>query len=1175
MQDGIKENRRIEQTYQTIVIRLRSLRVQWRMLLVLKGLLLCSGVVVVTLSAALLLDQLLPIPRSIRMGLVLLVFGIGIYVVIFNFIRPVFRRLTINRVAGYIERSYPGFENRISSAIQLQSEIVHNRFGYALEFIHRLTEQARQSAEEIKTKRVFERELAGLTKYGGFASCSIVFFIAVNLVFSSAMSDFVEAFNEIPKTPEQILTVQIDEVKPGNTRIDSGADVAISAQVTGHFNTPVHLYYRVGELDSTNAPIELSENSWKSVLMTRSDAQIAYRATVENITHTTDYFVHAKEKQSERYKISVAREPILSRFQLKLAFPKYTQLASQLLEENLGDITALTGTQVQFEGEGNIPLSSGNKLVFDESESVSLRTLEQLRLAGSFIIQTSEKYHIELIDTNGMTNPNPIVYTINAVRDAEPKVEILEPKRDVLLDDSMIVRLKINAKDDYGLDQLRLVYQVEGKGEDPIVSPLKQWSTQQTEAYMEFSWDTDTIGLFPEDVISYHVEAIDTDNVTGPNIGRSETHTLRFPSLDELYAAIESSQEGEQAEFEALFEEQTEAVGIVDELLDKIRKNHELTARDEQQMQQVLETQRQIEQTAQELLDTMKKTTDQMQANELFELETVKKYQELQELMEEALSEEHKQLLRKLSEALEQQQLSDQERELMDANFSQEQFLQQLDQLKELYKQMILQNQLEAVTNRTKELADRQQKLMKQAEEYLARDDQNEPSRTTASQQDLDQHMDELANQEERIADGVDGLHGELDELGQEMSKHDNLRRVADEIDRLNQFAKNENVVPNLIEASKNMQHSQLKRAMQTGRKAQNTMSDLAQGLENALEFMEGSNADGTLTTLREAVRSGVYLSEVHEDVIRDTKEILQSGHGQYIDGEIKRLQGLAAKELSTATGISQLADRLWELGKQQMQIDPKVVWRLNEASDALSRAASALEDRKANLATTIQKQGLADLNKAIVDLLASMNQMNQQMGMAGMENMLEQLQQLAQNQGQLNEMTQNLSERMRKQGQTPGLEQMLKRMGYEQQLIREAAERLGDVMDKFSQALGDLQEIAEEMKKVEMELEEGNINQQIVEKQRQILTRMLESAKSLQKRDVSKKRQSEVAETPINTVRETPPLDPKLLGKIRKLESNLRSGGTESLPFEYRDQIERYFKALSQQTRELSRIGE
>ena len=76
--------------------------------------------------------------------------------------------------------------------------------------------------------------------------------------------------------------------------------------------------------------------------------------------------------------------------------------------------------------------------------------------------------------------------------------------------------------------------------------------------------------------------------------------------------------------------------------------------------------------------------------------------------MDQALSEEHKELLRKLSEALEMQELSEQEQKLMEANFNQERFLQQLDRLKDLYKQMIIQQKLEAAVNQTKELAERQ-----------------------------------------------------------------------------------------------------------------------------------------------------------------------------------------------------------------------------------------------------------------------------------------------------------------------------------------------------------------------------------------------------------------------------------------------------------------------------------
>ena len=204
-----------------------------------------------------------------------------------------------------------------------------------------------------------------------------------------------------------------------------------------------------------------------------------------------------------------------------------------------------------------------------------------------------------------------------------------------------------------------------------------------------------------------------------------------------------------------------------------------------------------------------------------------------------------------------------------------------------------------------------------------------------------------------------------------------------------------------------------------------------------------------------------------------------------------------------------------------------------------------------------------------ISELLKAMNQMNQQMSAAGLENMLEQLQQLAQNQGQLNEMAQNLSEQMRREGQTPGLNQMMKRLAYEQQMIREATERLAEMMEKLSQVLGDLKEVSEDMKEVEAELQRGNLNEQVLQKQRQILTRMLESSKSLQKRDVSKKRKSEVAKKPTTPAKNAAPLDPKLLETIQKLEANLKSGGTENIPLQYRERIEQYFRALSQQTQE------
>ena len=1153
-----------EQVYQEIINRLHSLRRQWRLLLFSHSLLRWLGAVAIALAIALAIDQILPLPRLLRMGLVLLWLAVGVYTAFRYLIRPVCQKLTNARMAAYVENHYPGFENRILSAVQLKPEMENNRFGYALGFIEKLIEGTHQSMDEIKSKTVFSQELTKLKRYGGFAIAAFALLFITLFIFPSAAKDFGQAFDELPKTPQDILITQIDEIQPGNTRIESGADIAITAKVTGHLGAPVHLYYRVG----SGGEATESASAWRNLSMTRNETEIAYRFTFKNVTQSMEYYIAVKEIKSERFQIIVARAPIVNRFQLKLNYPKYTQLSPQVLEENLGNVTTLIGTMVDFEGEGNKPIASA-RLVFEESDPVKLKVSEGIQLSGSFIVQRSEKYHIELIDTYNVSNSQPIAYTIHAIEDTQPQIEIVAPGKDVVLDDSMLVSLQLDAKDDYGVQKIQLVYRVESTDDDVVV-PLKTWNPTDTPVFIEFPWDIDPIGLFPGDIISYHVEAIDADNVSGPNIGKSNIYSIRFPTLAELYDEVATEQEAEMQGLAALYDNQAEQTATIDELLDKIRKSQELTLKDEKLMERVLKSQKEIEKIAKDLVKEMKQTTDQIQKQQLFDVQTVEKFQELQELMEQALSEEHKELLRKLAEALEQQELSEQEQKLMEANFNQERFLQQLDRLKDLYKQMILQQKLEAAVNQTKELAERQENLMEQLEALTQHASQHSQSNTQdADQRNGTPHQDskQLATREERIAEEMDDLHQTLGELGEEMSELENLKRVADEIKRLNQFARDVRIEQDLRSASQQMQGNQMQSAMESGRAAQQGLTELHQGLDNALEFMEGGNAEETLTAIREAVRSGLYLSRTHEEAIDGTDEILQSGHGRYLPGEVKQLQGLAAKELGLAAGLNLLADRLWELGSNQMQIDPKTVWRLNAAADAFDRSARALEDRKPNLAVPIQKQGLADLNQAVVDLLKAMDEMNQQMGEAGMQNMLEQLEQLAQNQGQLNEMAQQLNQQMRQQGRTPSDEQMLKQMAYEQQMIREATERLADMMEKLSEVLGDLNSVSEEMRKVEGELQQGNLNQQVLNKQREILTRLLESSKSLQKREVSKKRKSEVAKTPTATGDDPPPLDPKLIETIQQIESNLRSGERESLPPQYRELIQRYFKALSQQT--------
>ena len=215
-------NLKIEQSYQDIIKRLHSLRKQWRVLLFSHSLLRWSGTIALALALVFIIDQILPLPRLFRMGLVLLWLGVGVYAALRYLIQPVFQKLTDARVAAYVENQYPGFENRILSTVQLKPEMENNRFGYALEFIKKLIEGTHQLMDEIESRKVFSREFMKLKRYGGFALIAFVLLFTTLFIFPSAAKDFAQAFDQLPKTPQDILVVQIDEVQPGNLRIQSG-----------------------------------------------------------------------------------------------------------------------------------------------------------------------------------------------------------------------------------------------------------------------------------------------------------------------------------------------------------------------------------------------------------------------------------------------------------------------------------------------------------------------------------------------------------------------------------------------------------------------------------------------------------------------------------------------------------------------------------------------------------------------------------------------------------------------------------------------------------------------------------------------------------------------------------------------------------------------------------------
>jgi hypothetical protein len=205
----------------------------------------------------------------------------------------------------------------------------------------------------------------------------------------------------------------------------------------------------------------------------------------------------------------------------------------------------------------------------------------------------------------------------------------------------------------------------------------------------------------------------------------------------------------------------------------------------------------------------------------------------------------------------------------------------------------------------------------------------------------------------------------------------------------------------------------------------------------------------------------------------------------------------------------------------------------------------------------------MGSLNEAASQMQGAMNSMMQGAGGQGM-GMMGLMQRLSQMTGQqqgINDATEgvgNLSQQRAAEMARLAGEQGAVRKSLEQ-LAREAA-----ASGELSKLLGDLNRIAQDMREVQTDLSQGNVNPETLRKQERILSRLLDSQRSARERDYEKKRQ---ARSGVDVARTSPGLiDPSTREGRSRLQQDLGRALEEGYARDYQNLIRRYFELLEKQ---------
>jgi len=919
-------------------------------------------------------------------------------------------------------------------------------------------------------------------------------------------------------------------VEPGNAEVVRGENVKISVRTEGERPREIVLAVRPeGQVNPDRRRLQASADG-------------SFHDMLPSLRSTTRYFVEALDAASPEYLLHVSDRPVARALHVRLTPPAYSRLAASSLEENVGSITALKGTGVAMEVQANHPLASAT-LVFDDSSRVRM-SVNGARAAAQWVVRREGSYTVRLVDEQGLESIDPVEYAVTVLPDRFPAAAIPVPGMNLDVTEARALPMVISLTDDYGCSRARLAYRL---SHSRFGSPAEAFTFvelpvpagEPPQVVLPYSWDLKPLALVPEDQVQYYVEVFDNDRVSGPKSAVSETYTLRLPSLDEVFADVDRGNEVTMESLQETMKQVEEARKETEELRNEMRKEQQkMDWQDQQKAQQLLKNYDQIQKKLAEVNKTLDDNVKAMEANKVLSPETLEKFQELQQLMQEINSPELAEALKRMQDAMLQMNPDMMRQALNSFQFSEENFRKGIERTLNLLKRIQAEQKLEELTKRVDEMRAQQEEAKRELEKSGERPD-------AKSAQDLARRQEELRKSAAEAAKTMEEVQKRMEEFPAEMP--------VQELSEARKEMEQGGLEQQLAQIAEQMQQGEYSQAAEGQQQALQKMDRVAQQLQQAKQAMQRQQQRQIVNEMRKALQDLVALSRKQEELKNQTRGL---------DPTSPQMRANAEEQMNVMRDLGQVTERMSRVGQKSFAVSPEMGKSLGDAMRSMGESMGSLEDRNASMAAQQQGAAMRSLNEAAQQVQESINGMMQGGGQGGgMGGFMMRLQGLTGQQQGINQGTRGLQSMT--QEQAAGMA----RLAAEQAIVRKSLEQLSReaaTRGELSKMLGDLNQIAREMTEVQTDLSRGTVRPETIQRQERIVSRLLDAQRSARERDFEKRRK---AETGQNLRRESPPalLLKDLQGlPMRDLLKEMEGGYTR----DYQELIRKYFEAIEAQER-------
>ncbi len=1122
-----------ELKYKEIASKIHSVRRKETFILLASGIFSMLAIGLIALTLVVLIESIAngdSTFRTILAGLVFssLVVGFGVFVT-----KPLLRFLGIKNnpsdddIAIRIGHHYPEIKDNLCNTMQL-IPLIKNPKGTSPELIIGAFENVMLSIENKKFDVIINRK--NLQK-------SIVYFLIPFVVLLGLVSfspnimgeslyriaNFTQSF--LPPVPFEL------SISPKSQKILRGQNAIITINAKGE--APESIKLNVKEENQQNYDI----------ITLRLDSGNVYKYEIPSLKTSIEFFASTEwynsQINTEIGKITVIDKPIIRSISGRVIFPGYTGIAAQIISEQNADISALNGSKAEFQIFSNKDIAKANiiyekmNLTSSKNDSAISETVviplhvNGKKVNGDFRISSSGVYHIELIDKDGNSNDSPISYAIIALSDAYPSVTLIEPTYNVEVSKNALLPMKLTINDDYGFSSLKLFWRL---AESPYSAPDKDFKAinilfdkSLLSNEINYIWDLNKLNITPEDKYEFYLEVADNDIVIGPKTAKTQTLSVRLPSLDEIYKENELTQKNVEKELEKILKEANQVKEDIDQLNREMMKdpkqknqNMPLDWKEKKKAEDILKKQMELAQKMENLQEDLKKSTEKLDDNNMISQETMQKYLELQNLMKEINSPEFKKMQENMQKALQNMSEKDLQKAMEKFKFSDEKFRQNIERTMKLLQRMQAEQKADALEKRAEELAKRQDELTEETKK-------SNPN-SKEQREDIAKKQDKLRSDMNKLNDDLKSLENLMKDIGENEMPMDMMEDAKDALDA--------NDTNSEMQASEeSAKGGEMEKSAKSQKKASSNLKKFAKKMKDMKDKLNKMGKQEAIRKMEKAISDMLKVSKEQENLKNQTAKS---------DYNSTKLPDYARQQAESFESLANVANSMMQLSKKSLSVTPEMGEAISDAMSNMQKSVEQMSERQSRQASQSQTAAMGAMNNAVGQMQDMVNNLkqsgqgscsnpggtgegqgqgdNQGQGQNGM-GFQQKMQQMAAQQQQINQALQQMAQGGMNNSGSMSQEQQsqLQRLTDQQGQVQKSMEELANDQKKSAPQGGDKQK-ADEMNKLSQELKEvmtdmrsRGVTPETLKKQDRILSRLLDAVRSENDRDYEKNRESKM----------------------------------------------------------------